>query len=104
LADPLFNSARKTIIALVAQYRLPAVYEDREFVQDGGLISYGPSIAEMTRRSAAFVDKILKGAKPSELPIEAPTEFELAINLETAKTLGLTIPNNLLMLADDVIE
>jgi putative ABC transport system substrate-binding protein len=104
LADPLFNSARKTIIALVAQYRLPAVYEDREFVQDGGLISYGPSIAEMTRRSAAFVDKILKGAKPGELPIEAPTEFELAINLETAKTLGLTIPNNLLMLADDVIE
>jgi putative ABC transport system substrate-binding protein len=104
LADPLFNSARKTIIALVAQYRLPAVYEDREFVQDGGLISYGPSIAEMTRRSAAFVDKILKGAKPGELPIEAPTEFELVINLETAKTLGLTIPDKMLMLADEVIE
>ena len=104
LADPLFNSARKTIIALVAQYRLPAVYEDREFVQDGGLISYGPSIAEMTRRSAAFVDKILKGAKPGELPIEAPTEFDLVINLETAKTLGLTIPDKMLMLADKVIE
>jgi putative ABC transport system substrate-binding protein len=104
LADPLFNSARKTIIALVAQYRLPAVYEDREFVQDGGLISYGPSIAEMTRRSGAVVDKLLKGAKPGELPIEAPTEFELVINLETAKTLGLTIPDKVLMLANEVIE
>ena len=104
LADPLFNSARATIIALAAKHRLPAIYEDREFVQDGGLISYGPNIADMTRRSAAFVDKILKGAKPGELPIEQPTEFELVINLKTAKTLGLTIPDKMLMLADEVIE
>ena len=104
LADPLFNSARQMIIALAAKYRLPAIYEDREFVQDGGLISYGPNIAEMTRRSAAFVDKILKGAKPGDLPIEGPTEYELVINLKTAKALGLTIPDKLLTVADDVIE
>jgi putative ABC transport system substrate-binding protein len=104
LADPLFNSARATIIALAAKDRLPAIYEDREFVQDGGLISYGPNIADMTRRSAAFVDKILKGAEPGELPIEAPTEFELVINLNSAKTLGLIIPDKILTVADDVIE
>jgi putative tryptophan/tyrosine transport system substrate-binding protein len=92
LADPMLNAARKTIIALAASHRLPAIYEDREFVQDGGLVSYGPSIAEMTRRSTAFVDKILKGANPGELPIEQPTEYELVINLKTAKALGLTIP------------
>jgi putative ABC transport system substrate-binding protein len=103
LADPLFNSARATIIALAAKHRLPAIYEDREFVQDGGLISYGPNIADMTRRSAAFVDKILKGARPGELPIEAP-KFELVINLNSAKTLGLTIPDKLLTVADEVIE
>ena len=89
LADPMLNAARKSIIALAASHRLPAIYEDREFVQDGGLISYGPSIAEMTRRSAAFVDKILKGAHPGELPIEQPTDYELVINLKTAKALGL---------------
>jgi putative tryptophan/tyrosine transport system substrate-binding protein len=104
LADPLFNSSRQKIIALAAKYRLPAIYEDREFVQDGGLISYGPNIAEMTRRSAAFVDKILKGAKPGDLPIEGPTEYELVINLKTAKTLGLSIPEKLLIIADEVIE
>jgi putative ABC transport system substrate-binding protein len=85
----MLNAARKSIIALAASHRLPAIYEDREFVQDGGLISYGPSIAEMTRRSAAFVDKILKGAHPGELPIEQPTDYELVINLKTAKALGL---------------
>jgi putative ABC transport system substrate-binding protein len=104
LADPLFYSSRQKIIALAAKHRLPAIYEDREFVQDGGLISYGPNIAEMTRRSAAFVDKILKGAKPGDLPIEAPTEYELVINLKTAKTLGLSIPEKLLIIADEVIE
>jgi putative tryptophan/tyrosine transport system substrate-binding protein len=104
LADPLFNSARQIIIALAAKHRLPAIYEDREFVQDGGLISYGPNIAEMTRRSAAFVDKILKGARPGDLPIEGPTEYELVINLKTAKTLGLSIPEKLLIVADEVIE
>jgi putative ABC transport system substrate-binding protein len=104
LADPVFHSARATIIALAAKHRLPAIYEDREFVQDGGLMSYGPNIADMMRRSAAFVDKILKGAKPGELPIEQPTEYELVINLKTAKTLGLSIPDKMQMLADEVIE
>jgi putative tryptophan/tyrosine transport system substrate-binding protein len=104
LADPVFHSARATIIALAAKHRLPAIYEDREFVQDGGLMSYGPNIADMMRRSAAFVDKILKGAKPGELPIEQPTEYELVINLKTAKTLRLSIPDKMLMLADEVIE
>jgi putative tryptophan/tyrosine transport system substrate-binding protein len=104
LADPMLNAARKSIIALAASNRLPAIYEDREFVRDGGLISYGPSIAEMMRRSAAFVDKILKGAHPAELPIEQPTDYELVINLTTAKALGLTIPYKILTVADEVIE
>ena len=104
LSDPVFNSARATITALAAKHRLPAIYEDREFVQDGGLISYGPNIADMTRRSAAFVDKILKGAKPGELPVEQPTAYELVINLKTAKALGLIIPDKILTVADEVIE
>jgi putative ABC transport system substrate-binding protein len=104
LADPLFLSARQTIVALAAKHDLPALYEDREYVQDGGLISYGPNIAEMVRRSAPFVDKILNGAKPGDLPIEGPTEYELAINLKTAKALGINVPHNLLVLADEVIE
>jgi putative tryptophan/tyrosine transport system substrate-binding protein len=104
LSDALFNSARRTIIGLAAQHRLAAIYEAREFVTDGGLLSYGPNIAEMTRRSAAFVDKILKGAKPGDLPIEQPTEFELVINLKTARALGLTMPDQLLATADQVIE
>ena len=104
LADPMLNAARKSIIALAASHRLPAIYEDRESVQDGGLMSYGPSIAEMMRRSAAFVDKILKGANPGELPIEQPTVYELVINLKTAKALGLTIPDKMLTVADEVIE
>jgi putative tryptophan/tyrosine transport system substrate-binding protein len=104
LPDLRFISVRQTIVALAAKHRLPALYEDREYVQDGGLISYGPNVAKMVRRSAAFVDKILKGAKPGDLPIEAPTEYELVINLKTANTLGLTIPVKLLMVADEVIE
>jgi putative tryptophan/tyrosine transport system substrate-binding protein len=104
LADPMLNAARKTIITLAARHRLPAIYEDREFAQDGGLISYGPSIAKMTRRSAAIVDKIFKGANPGELPIEAPTDYELVINLKTAKALGVTIPYKILTVADEVIE
>ena len=104
LPDGLFYSARQMTIALAAKHRLPAIYENREFVQDGGLISYGPNIAEATRRSAAFVDKILKGAKPGDLPIEGPTDYELVINLKTAKALGITIPDKLLTVADEVIE
>jgi putative ABC transport system substrate-binding protein len=103
-SDALFNSARRQIVALAAEHRLPVMYEGREFVEDGGLISYGPDIVEMTRRSAAFVDKILKGAKPADLPIEQPTRFELAINAKSAKALGLTLPPILLARADEVIE
>jgi putative ABC transport system substrate-binding protein len=104
LSDSVFNSVRRTIIALATTHRLPAVYEAREFVLDGGLISYGPNIAEMSRRSAAVVNKVLKGAKPADVPIEQPTEFELVINLRTAKALDLIVPHNLLVLADEVIE
>ena len=85
LADALFNAVRKTIIQLAAKYRLPAMYEGREYAQDGGLISYGPNAPDMARRSAAFVDKILKGAKPGDLPIEQPSSFELTIILKTAQ-------------------
>ena len=103
-SDALFNSARRQIVALAAEHRLPAMYEGREFVEEGGLISYGPNIVEMTRRSAAFVDKILKGAKPADLPIEQPTRFELAINAKSAKALGLSLSPILLARADEVIE
>ena len=103
-SDALFNSARRQIVALAAEHRLPAMYAGREFVEDGGLISYGPNIVEMTRRSAAFVDKILKGANPADLPIEQPTRFELAINAKSAKALGLTLSPILLARADEVIE
>jgi putative tryptophan/tyrosine transport system substrate-binding protein len=103
-SDALFNSARRQIVALAAEHRLPAMYEGREFVEDGGLISYGPDIVEMTRRSAVFVDKILKGTSPADLPIEQPTRFELAINTKSAKALGLSFSPILLARADEVIE
>ena len=103
-SDASFNSARRQIVALAAEHRLPAMYEGREFVEEGGLISYGPNIVEMTRRSAAFVDKILKGANPADLPIEGPTRFELAINAKSAKALGLSLSPMLLARADEVIE
>jgi putative tryptophan/tyrosine transport system substrate-binding protein len=104
LSDAMFNTWRRQIIALVAERGLPAMWDAREYAEDGGLISYGPNLPEMTRRSAALVDKVLKGAKPADLPIEQPTKFELVINLKTAKTLGLTIPPSLLARADEVIE
>lgn len=103
-SDPLFNSARRQIIALAAEHHLPAMYEAREFVDDGGLISYGPDIVEMTRRSASFVDKVLRGVNPADLPIEQPTHFDLVINAKTAKALGVTLPSTLLARADQVIE
>ena len=100
----MFMSAQPQITTLAFEHQLPAIYEVPEFVQDGGLISYGPSITEMTRRSAMFVDKILMGVKPTDLPIEQPTNFELVINLKTANALGLTVPPSLLARADEVIE
>jgi putative ABC transport system substrate-binding protein len=104
LSDALFNSVRRQIIALAAEHHLPAMYEAREFVHDGGLISYGPDIVEMTRRSATFVDKVLKGINPADLPLEQPTHFELVINVKSARALGLTLPPTLLARADQVIE
>jgi putative ABC transport system substrate-binding protein len=103
-SDAQFFSARRRIAELAAMHRFPAMYESRDFVDDGGLISYGPNIPDLSRRAAAFVVKILNGAKPAELPIEQPTKFELVINLKTAKALGLTVPPTLLARADEVIE
>jgi ABC-type uncharacterized transport system substrate-binding protein len=95
---------RPQVIALAAQYRLPAIYERREFVEGGGLLSYGQVFRENLERAAALVDKILKGAKPADLPVEQPTRFELVVNLKTAKALGLTVPPSVLARADEVIE
>jgi putative ABC transport system substrate-binding protein len=104
LSNPLLNRDRKRIIALAARYRLPAFYEWRESAEDGGLLAYGAKVRDLNLRVVAFVDKILKGAKPADLPVEQPTSFELVINLKTAKALGLTIPPALLQRADQVIE
>jgi putative tryptophan/tyrosine transport system substrate-binding protein len=104
LTDTRFASNRKRIIELVVKNRLPAVYQDWVFVQDGGLMSYGTNRVQWRRRVASYVDRILKGAKPSELPIEQPTKFEFVINLKTAKQIGLTIPPNVLARADRVIR
>src|SRR5262245_37671532 len=103
-SDAQFFSARRRIAELAAMHRLPAMYESRDFVDDGGLISYGPNVPDLSRRAAAFVVKILNGAKASELPIEQPTKFELVINLKTARALGLEVPPTLLARADEVIE
>jgi putative tryptophan/tyrosine transport system substrate-binding protein len=102
--DPFTVSHRQRIVDFAAESRLPAIYEDRVFLDAGGLMSYGPSIADNCRRAATYVDKILKGAKPGDLPIEQPTKFELIINLKTAEALGLEIPLQFQQLADEVIE
>ena len=104
LPSPLTNLHRNMLVTLAERTRLPAVYPLREYTEVGGLMAYGPSIPEMYRRAATYVDKILKGAKPADLPVEQPTRFELVINLKTAKALGLTIPQSLLIRADQVIE
>ena len=95
---------RQRIVDLAAKNLLPTVYTTRSYVDSGALMSYGPSLADLNRRAASYVDKILKGAKPADLPVEQPTKFELFINLKTAKALGVTVPSTLLVEADDVIE
>jgi putative ABC transport system substrate-binding protein len=104
LEGNLFFSERRRLVDLAAKNRLPAVYASREFVDAGGLMSYGPDFADLFRRAATYVDKILKGAKPSDLPVAQPTKFDLVINLRAAKALGLTIPQSLLQRADEVIR
>jgi len=104
LSNPILHRDRKRIIALAARHRLPAMYEWRESAEDGGLLAYGAKLGDLNRRVAAFVDRILKGAKPGDLPVEQPTTFDLVINLKTAKAIGLTIPPSLLARADRVIE
>jgi len=104
LETPLINSQRSQIAALAAKSRLPAIYMNPEYVEDGGLMSYGASIAELYRRAATYVDKILRGAKAADLPVEQPKKFEFIINLKAAKQIGLTIPPNVLARADRVIK
>ncbi len=103
-SSPLFAASRQHLVALASKTRLPVIYEGRSFVEAGGLMSYGPDIANTFRRAAIYADKILRGAKPAQLPIEQPTKFELGINLKTAKALGLTIPKEMLLRADEVIQ
>jgi putative ABC transport system substrate-binding protein len=104
LDDPMFGSNAGRIAALAAQSRLPAMYGFRQYVDAGGLISYGPNLSDLFKRAATYVDKILKGAEPAELPIEQPTNFELVVNLKTAKALGITIPESILLQADEIIR
>jgi putative ABC transport system substrate-binding protein len=104
LSDSVFNFHRTRLANLAARNRLPAAYGVRESVEAGGLMSYGPSFLDFYRRSAAYVDKILKGAKPADLPVEQPTKFELVINLRAAKALGLEVPPLLIAQADELIE
>jgi putative ABC transport system substrate-binding protein len=104
LPDPVTGTNLKRIVDLAAKSRLPSIYQFSEFADFGGLVAYGPDRADSFRRAATYVDKILKGAKPAELPVEQPTKFELVVNLKTAKALGITIPQTILVRADRVIE
>jgi putative ABC transport system substrate-binding protein len=103
-ANPQATDHRDLIITLAARHKLPAIYSDRYFVAAGGLISYGPNFNDEGKRAAGYVDRILKGEKPADLPVQAPTKYELVINLKTAKALGLTVPPTVLARADEVIE
>ena len=95
---------RELIVALAASHRLPAVYPWRHYATGGGLLSYGPDRVDISRRAASYVDRILRGAKPGDLPVQFPTKFEMVVNLKTAKALGLTVPQSILLRADEVIE
>jgi putative ABC transport system substrate-binding protein len=102
--DSLFEAHRAKLIKLASKLRLPATYGARQWPDEGALMSYAPSYSDLFRRSAGYVDRILKGAKPGDLPIEQPTKFELVVNLKTAKALGITIPESILLRADEVIR
>ena len=104
IVDPMVSTNRVTLIDLVSKARIPAIYPERRFADDGGLISYGPNLADLFRRSAGYVDRILKGSKPGELPIEQPVKFDCIINLKTARTLGLSIPQSVMLQATEVIK
>jgi len=104
LASPFFNSHRLRLVELAAKYVLPAMYENGDYVRDGGLMAYGPSLPDLFQRAAAYVDKILNGAKPADLPVEQPTKFEFVVNLKSAKAIGLEVPVGLLLRADEVVE
>jgi putative ABC transport system substrate-binding protein len=104
LPSPTFSRHRAHLAEVAVKNRLPGIYEDKGYVDAGGLMSYGPNFPDLFRRAASYVDRIFKGAKPGDLPIERPTKFELAINMKTAKALGLTIPPSVLARADQVIE
>jgi putative ABC transport system substrate-binding protein len=104
MASAFFNFHRKRLVELAAHYRFPSIWETDVYVKDGGLISYGPNFPDMYRRSAEYIARILKGAKPSDLPVQQPTKFELAVNLQAARMLGVTIPPTVLARADEVIE
>jgi putative tryptophan/tyrosine transport system substrate-binding protein len=103
-SDGFVISHRAPIISLAARNKVPAVYADSVFARDGGLLSYGPDHVDISRRSASYVDRILRGAKPSELPVQLPTKYETVVNLKSAKALGLAVPQSILLRADEVIE